>query len=468
VPRFLILFVCLFLASQGAIAQTEPTTGSETEPQTEPAKPAAAPAPPPTPTPPPKRSWWDDNFIITGDLRQETAVRIASPQNFSKIKEIAKLDMKFIFNDHFKLRLGGRGWIDGVYDLTDQYPKPVVSDMRSEAMIRDAYLDILLPSVNLRLGHQQIVWGEALGQFFADVVTPKDLREFFLPNFDDLRRPIWAFDIQYPFARNGIMELVLTPDRDVDRLALPGADFAFRVPVTEGVESVLLKDNRPKTNFKIWNAGLRFGYLVSGWDISAFYYTSADHLPALAKTVTADEFTGAPLVLLDPIHERVHNLAATFSKGIGQSIIVRGEFVLTAHRLFNTKTPTIDRGLAAKGQFRYVLGLDYDIGGHLLLNTEFQQDAILGSTSNISDQSLRTWMFFRLSSHFLDNKLLPQLIAIVGLDGGDTLFGPRLSYQVTNDINLSWGADIFSGPNDQLYGEFDGQDRFYMNTEWRF
>ena len=133
-----------------------------------------------------------------------------------------------------------------------------------------------------------------------------------------------------------------------------------------------------------------------------------------------------------------------------------------------TYSGTSEHGLDDKGQIRYVLGFDYDIGGNVLMNSEFQQEAIVGDTGNIADQKLRTWFFFRFESHFLNNKLKPQLIAIIGLDGGDTLFGPRLSYDVTSDINLTWGADVFSGPNDQLYGEFDGQDRFFMNTEWRF
>jgi hypothetical protein len=463
-----ILALLFLLSSSVAAQETVPATmPAETLPETRPATPPPAPPPPPA-APAAQKSWWDENFIITGELRQETAVRVSSPRNFSKLKEWARIDLKFVFNEHFKLRLGGRGWVDAVYDLTDQYPKPVVTNMRAEALLRDAYLDIIYPYVNIRVGHQQIVWGEALGQFFGDVVTPKDLREFFLPNFEDIRLPIWAIDVQYSFAPNASLELVLSPDRTVNKFALPGSDFAFRVPSQPGVEEVLLRDNRPDTDFKHWNAGLRASWFVSGWDLAAFYYTSPDHIPALAKTATVDSLTGSPLVTLEPVHERVHNLAATFSKGIGDSMIARGEFVFTAERPFNTRTPAFQRGLEDKGQLRYVLGFDYDIGGHLLLNSEFQQEAIVGDTGNIADQKLRTWMFLRLSSRLLDDKLRPELIAIIGLDGGDTHFGPRLSYDVTDSVNLTWGADVFSGPSDQLYGQFDPQDRIFMNTRWRF
>lgn len=69
-----------------------------------------------------KPSFWRDNFSYGGELRQETAYRITPPHNFTKIKQIAKMYFKFKFNDHLKMRIGGRAFYDAVYDLTDQYP----------------------------------------------------------------------------------------------------------------------------------------------------------------------------------------------------------------------------------------------------------------------------------------------------------------------------------------------------------
>lgn len=412
-------------------------------------------------------AFWQDNFFITGELSQETAYRLSSPRNFSKIKEQITLDMKFIFNDHAKLKIGGRAYLDGAYDLTSFYPKPVKDNMRKEIALRDAYLDLTFPSINMRLGHQQIVWGEALGQFFADVVTPKDLREFFLPSFDQVRLPIWAIDAQFNFLPDSTLEAVISPDQTVDKLALPGADFAFQVPPIPGTTTVLLPDKRPDTDFKHWNAGARIATLIHGWDLSWFYYTSPDHVPTLSKTLTADPITASPILALEPIHGRVHHFATTFSKAFG-SAVARGEFVYTRNRFFNTSTPTLNSGIARTGQFRYVLGFDYDVLGHLMINGEFQQEIIAGSSTGITDQSLRSWVFLRLQSSLLDSHLTPQLVFIVGLDGGDTLISPKLSYTVANSVTLNWGADIFSGPQDQLYGQFDRKDRIYMNTQWRF
>src|SRR5881394_1030746 len=67
---------------------------------------------------PENKSWWKKNFSYTGELRQETAFRFRDPANFSKIREWAQLELKFKFNEHLKLKVGGRAWYDAVYDLT--------------------------------------------------------------------------------------------------------------------------------------------------------------------------------------------------------------------------------------------------------------------------------------------------------------------------------------------------------------
>lgn len=412
-------------------------------------------------------SFWRDNFQYSVELRQETAFRIASPRNFSKIRQFVKAETKFTFNDHLKMKLGGRAWYDAVYDLTDQYPPDVRDSLRKEITIRDAYLDIAAPKLNIRIGNQQIVWGEALGQFFADVVTPKDLREFFLPSFEDVRIPIWALDLQYSFLPGWTLEAVLSPDMSVNKFAPPGADFAFFIPPPPpGVNQVLLPDDKPQTDFKHWNGGLRFSYLVKGWDLAWFYYTSPDHVPALFKTLGVDA-AGTPTVTLDPKHKRVHHLAATFNKSIGDAAVLRGEFVYTIGRFFNAQNIALDNGVVRRDQFRYVVGFDYSLG-EFDMNAEFQQQAIFGPTANVADDILDTWVFLRFEHEFLDAKLVPELIFIVGIPEGDTQVSPRLHYRVTPGVTLTWGADIFSGPPDTLYGEFDRSDRVFMNTSWKF
>ena len=82
----------------------------------------------------------------------------------------------------------------------------------------------------MRVGRQQIVWGEAIGTFITDVVNPKDFREFILPEFTELRIPIWALDFTYRLAPNVTFEGVWTPDTMSNRLAKKGAEYQFTPP----------------------------------------------------------------------------------------------------------------------------------------------------------------------------------------------------------------------------------------------
>ena len=59
------------------------------------------------------------------------------------------------------------------------------SDKDLELGLRETYLDIYFDSIDLRVGKQQIIWGKADGVFITDIVSPKDLREFLLPDFDE-------------------------------------------------------------------------------------------------------------------------------------------------------------------------------------------------------------------------------------------------------------------------------------------
>ena len=56
-----------------------------------------------------------------------------------------------------------------------------------EAGVKELYLDLYFNSVDFRIGKQQIIWGKGDGVFITDVVSPKDLSDFVMPDFDEIR-----------------------------------------------------------------------------------------------------------------------------------------------------------------------------------------------------------------------------------------------------------------------------------------
>src|SRR2546429_9831566 len=137
---------------------------------------------------------WLKPLRLRGRLAEEFAYRLHDPGDVSKLKTLGWLEGKYAVSEAVSLRAAVRGWYDAVFVATDRYPANVERDPKTDLSLREALLTIRHRDLHLRLGRQQNVWGEAISTFVTDVVNPKDFREFVLPDFSELRIPIWALD----------------------------------------------------------------------------------------------------------------------------------------------------------------------------------------------------------------------------------------------------------------------------------
>ena len=91
-----------------------------------------------------------------------------------------------------------------------QYPSQDI-----EFNIREAYIQKNFETVDITLGKQQIVWGKADGVFITDVVSPKDLSEFLLRDFEEIRMGVTSLKIDWALPETFIEEhnlsIVLIP-----------------------------------------------------------------------------------------------------------------------------------------------------------------------------------------------------------------------------------------------------------------
>src|SRR5215831_14073291 len=173
---------------------------------------------------------WLKGLRIRGRLAEEFAYRLHDPGDVSKIKTIGWLEGKYTLSEAVNLRVATRAWYDAVFDATDRYPDNVARDQRTQFDLREALLSLSQGDLDVRLGRQQIVWGEAIGTFITDIVNPRDLREFVLPDFSELRIPIWALGFTYRLREGVAFEGAWTPDTRIDTLPKQGAEFQFATP----------------------------------------------------------------------------------------------------------------------------------------------------------------------------------------------------------------------------------------------
>jgi len=136
-------------------------------------------------------------FTFSGHFQTAAAYNVDHPGRWSKIKNTLALALERELTDDLKLKISGRFSYDGAYDASNHYPERVRRDQRFDGMFHETYLDVGLDDWNIRLGRQNITWGEVVGLFFADVVSAKDLREHLVPEFDYSRIPQWASRAEY-------------------------------------------------------------------------------------------------------------------------------------------------------------------------------------------------------------------------------------------------------------------------------
>jgi hypothetical protein len=168
---------------------------------------------------------------VKGFVQFELARTVASPDHWSKMRTRADLSSQGKINSDMKWKLGVRLDYDAVYDINDFYNADVRNDQRFNAVLRENYIDYSAGNWDFRFGRQHVIWGEMVGFFFADVVSARDMREFLLPDYDQLRTPQWAARAEY-FSDDYHAELLWIPVASYDNIGKPGAEFYpyYQVP----------------------------------------------------------------------------------------------------------------------------------------------------------------------------------------------------------------------------------------------
>jgi hypothetical protein len=414
---------------------------------------------------------WLKGLRVRGRLAEEFAYRLHHPGDVSKLRTTGWLEGKYAFSEAVSLRVAARAWYDAVFDATDRYPAGVERDQKTELDLREALLSVSRGDLDVRLGRQQIVWGEAVGTFVTDVVNPRDFREFILPDFSELRIPIWALDASYRLGPGLTFEAVWTPDTRISKLPKPGAEFQFAPPVFRFSNPVIRLPDRPD-EFSVSRSegGFRLSALMRGWDLSLIYYDAADKIPVFFQR-RLPQPTGPDVIALEPRHPRVHIVGATLAKSF-EPVILRSEVALTIGKRYETTDPLDSDGVVRRDTLDYLIGLDYTFLSRVDTTLQLSQKILTGSAANLSgngvEAQVTTSAALRATTGFFNNTLNPTLLFVVNVNRADYRMSPRIDCLLTGALTLSVGADIFEGPRRTLYGQFDRSDRAYVTTTWRF
>ena len=410
----------------------------------------------------------DSKLALNVGFWNETAYRIGDPHGLSKIKSGMDLKISHIVSPAFSLTLSGKAYYDAVFDTTDYFTENVENDQEFDIGIREAYLDFGMGDLEIRLGRQQIVWGQAVGLFIADIVNPKDLREYILPDLDDIRIPAWAVNLEY-YKNNSYVQFVFIPIPEFNEFGEPGSEFDFsRMGMQSGGNITQMAVDEPSHSIKNSKWGFRGAHLVQGWDLAAFFMYDFDAFPVNYRSIETSASGSSPIIRFMPKYERVKRVGFTFSKDL-DGLIFKGESVYSIENHFSVADEIDSDGIVEKDSLDYLIGMDYTFLNRIDTNFQFIQTIIFDHEDRISQKEVSSSVSFWMSFGMFNDKVEPELFFVTSIDREDYLVRPKLIFNVNTHLSLTIGADIFEGDSDGgTFGFFDDNDRVYVSLYYAY
>jgi len=407
-----------------------------------------------------------DATRVSGFYDFELAYSYNGPGHWSRAVNRLQLNLAGNLGEDVKWKLGARGDIDPVYMVSDFYLPAVNRNMRASAFWGENYIDFNAAGWDFRLGAQQIVWGEVVGLFFADVVSARDQREFLLPSFDIIRIPQWAARAEY-FHGDSHLELIWIPVPAFDRIGKFGSDYYPVVPQgkpTQQQASLFLDPDRPDRNLSNSNYGVRANTLVGGWDLAAFYYRSFNSQPTF---YFVNQAPAQPAYVYQPRYDRIWQAGGTFSKDLGD-FVLRGEAVYSSGQNYSLADPfATPEGVTSRRSLDAILSADFSPSADTRLNFQVFNRTLFGGGESELALKAAGWGGSVLGSV----KFGPyetQVLWIQSFADAGALIRPRVAWTGWKNTTVALGVDVFTGPKDGYFGRYGDRDRIYTELRYDF
>ncbi len=337
--------------------------------------------------------------------------------------------------------------------------------------IREVYMDMYFENFDLRIGKQQIVWGKADGVFITDIVSPLNLSEFLLPDFDEIRTGVIATKLNY-YIGNSTIEAIwipqFTPTIRPDANSIWYIQPAFPAPTTFDWSKSEIKPSLENSEFFLkWSA------MTSKVDFELMGGYTWDDNPTMhvQKQFGMDTTTIPPnqiitALTITPQHHRLTVVGGSFSTEV-KGIIFRGEAAYIKGKFFQTEDPMAEDALIKKDYLNYVAGIDFNLG-NVKLSTQFIQKYILDYNNMMTDNEYQNTATFMARYDMMRETLHLELFSYLGLSNQDALIRPKITYDFDDSFSILLGGNIFVGESDGQFGQYKDNSMVYTKIKYNF
>ncbi|MEA3499842.1 MAG: DUF1302 family protein [Candidatus Marinimicrobia bacterium] len=328
--------------------------------------------------------------------------------------------------------------------------------------MRQAYFDIYFRNFDLRIGKQQIIWGKADGVFITDVISPRDLSEFLLPDFEEIRIGINALKLDY-YLGNSTIEAVWMPTfqptilPEESSIWYPEMELST-IPTTFDYSQANVEQKLSESEI-----ALKYSYLGSAIDFELMTAYMWDDNPAMHIDPYFTPGNPQPdSLIIKPEYHRLPLIGASFSKSL-LGAVIRGEGAYYFDKKFSAEDFSVN-GIREKDYAHYLIGYDHNWFG---VNVSFQfiQEYILDYEDDIRNDEFSNTATFLASKTFINETLELSLFSYYGINDGDALLRPKVSYDLSDGFNVLIGTNIFIG-DEGNFGQYDENDMVYVKIKY--
>ncbi|HVM97089.1 MAG TPA: DUF1302 family protein [Candidatus Acidoferrales bacterium] len=285
-------------------------------------------------------------------------------------------------------------------------------------------------------------------------------------------------------------------------IGLPGGNSALGVPISFAVT------NRPPPARRLDNGeiGLRYSGLVHDADVAVYYYNGYDPSPAFllnaealgqpdpnpANPIHVRDLSGA--TTLTPVYKRIQSAGADAAYAV-DLFTFRAEAAYFQDRPFardlrtlvsdpSEIAPQLRQALIelANGQGRatvplpasyvtrnaveWAVAADCTFHGYWAL-LQFNQTDVLHNDANLLIANAETRVVLNIRKSFLDERLRFQLVGIHAIERDYSVLRPRVSYRISDQLDLEGGYLLIAGRSQSVLGEYSNNDEAWFGLNVR-
>jgi hypothetical protein len=444
------------------------------------------------PEPPPAGSLTLDSFVRT---QEALWIERFNDNPFAKARQNLDADLRYkkpfpVGNSEFGLRLVAGVHLE--YDFAylherDSYDDPTLDAYEWQILPRETFIALSYEALELTFGSQVVTWGRGTVLSPVDIVNPRDFREPFLVDLEDMRIPILATRLGIFFGQHRL-ESMLIHESSFWLIPPPMAPFSpMRRLIEEDPAVAALLESKTlqyeDVPGRFVNQALQFlqrwSWSGHGFDL-ALYAGSVLDRQGVYRLPEPTEFLQDEIAI-ESWHPRYTMAAHSGSTPVGE-LVLNWELGVDIDRPINVENPNVDELNLDVERYHQLVGLlgfmweGIVTDGNLIV--EYEQHFVFDNPERDDDLEIE-FLFpqeqprfaFRWTQEFMHERLvLDAMIILFGIWEYTGFVGrAELTYEFIDAWKVGLGYATFQ-PNDEngpIYG-LDSHDRVSAMLRWDF